>query len=124
MGPPQPTTMNPPQPTSAVVPPLLPTTDDGVAASPKQMEEGGLQESIKELSKEYVISIGMEFESEDHAYRRTVLEKEDWKNVVGLVTNAKLVVSSVQDVARKFADYAKFRGQTNVSGTALVAPVF
>ncbi|KAH7862628.1 hypothetical protein Vadar_007398 [Vaccinium darrowii] len=46
---------------------------------------------------------------------RTILEKEDWKNVVGLVTNAKQVVASVQDVARKLADYAKFRGQTNVS---------
>lgn len=53
--------------------------------------------------------------------RRSVLEKEDWKNVVGLVTNAKQVVSSVQDVARKLADYAQFRGQTNVSGKALLA---
>lgn len=37
----------------------------------------------------------------------TVLEKEDWKGVVDLFTNAKQVVSSVQDVARKLSDYAK-----------------
>uniref|UniRef100_A0ACD5VLH2 Uncharacterized protein n=1 Tax=Avena sativa TaxID=4498 RepID=A0ACD5VLH2_AVESA len=36
-----------------------------------------------------------------------VLEKEDWKHIVDLVTNAKLVVSSIQDVANKLADYAK-----------------
>lgn len=45
-----------------------------------------------------------------------VLEKEDWKNVVGLVTNAKHFVTSVQDVAKKLADYAQFRGETKVSG--------
>lgn len=56
--------------------------------------------------------------------RKSVLEKEDWKNVVGLVTNAKQVVSSVQDVARKLADYAQFRGQTNVSGKDLLACSF
>ncbi|EEF30021.1 triacylglycerol lipase, putative [Ricinus communis] len=39
----------------------------------------------------------------------SVIEKEDWRSVIGLVTNAKQVVSSVQDVARKLADYAKFR---------------
>ncbi|KAJ4726850.1 Sn1-specific diacylglycerol lipase alpha [Melia azedarach] len=39
----------------------------------------------------------------------SVIEKEDWKNVIDLVTNAKQVVSSVQDVARKLADYANFR---------------
>ncbi|XP_057507860.1 uncharacterized protein LOC130790833 [Actinidia eriantha] len=49
----------------------------------------------------------------------TVLGKEDWRSVIGLVTNAKQVVSSVQDVARKLADYAKFRGQTNVSGVQI-----
>ncbi|XP_057965989.1 uncharacterized protein LOC131156374 isoform X2 [Malania oleifera] len=43
----------------------------------------------------------------------SVIDKEDWKNVLGLVTNAKQVVSSVQDVARKLADYAKFRSKTN-----------
>uniref|UniRef100_I1QRI5 Fungal lipase-type domain-containing protein n=1 Tax=Oryza glaberrima TaxID=4538 RepID=I1QRI5_ORYGL len=37
----------------------------------------------------------------------SVLEKEDWKHIVDIVTNAKLVVSSIQDVARKLADYAK-----------------
>uniref|UniRef100_A0A2P2J7P5 Fungal lipase-type domain-containing protein n=3 Tax=Rhizophora mucronata TaxID=61149 RepID=A0A2P2J7P5_RHIMU len=39
----------------------------------------------------------------------SLIEKEDWKSVMGLVTNAKQVVSSVQDVAHKLADYAKFR---------------
>ncbi|GAV58893.1 Lipase_3 domain-containing protein [Cephalotus follicularis] len=38
-----------------------------------------------------------------------VVEKADWKGVIDLVTNAKQVVSSVQEVARKLADYAKFR---------------
>ncbi|KAK1373116.1 Fungal lipase-like domain containing protein [Heracleum sosnowskyi] len=44
----------------------------------------------------------------------SVLEKEDWKNVVDLFTNAKLVITSVQDVARKLVDYAKFRSQTEL----------
>ncbi|XVF21617.1 hypothetical protein REPUB_Repub12eG0105800 [Reevesia pubescens] len=39
----------------------------------------------------------------------SMVEKADWKSVVDLVTNAKLVVSSVQDVARKLADYAQFK---------------
>ncbi|KAK4796198.1 hypothetical protein SAY86_028524 [Trapa natans] len=39
----------------------------------------------------------------------SVVEKEDWKNLIELVSNAKQVVSSVQDVARKLADYANFR---------------
>ena len=46
----------------------------------------------------------------------TVLEKEDWRSVIGLVTNAKQVVTSVQDVASKLADYAKFRSMTGSSG--------
>ncbi|XP_022860283.1 uncharacterized protein LOC111380854 isoform X3 [Olea europaea var. sylvestris] len=45
----------------------------------------------------------------------SVLEREDWKGIVDLVTNARLFVSSVQDVARKLAEYAKFRGQTKHS---------
>ncbi|KAL2485929.1 alpha/beta-Hydrolases superfamily protein [Abeliophyllum distichum] len=45
----------------------------------------------------------------------SVFEKEDWKGVVDLVTNARQVVSSVQDVARKLAEYAKFRGQAKHS---------
>lgn len=45
-----------------------------------------------------------------------MIEKEDWKNVINLVTNAKQVVSSVQDVARKLADYADFRNKTTYSG--------
>lgn len=48
--------------------------------------------------------------------RTSVLEKEDWKNVIELFTNAKQVVTSVQDVARKLVDYAKFRGQTDLLG--------
>ncbi|KAK6120039.1 hypothetical protein DH2020_046169 [Rehmannia glutinosa] len=39
----------------------------------------------------------------------SVFSREDWKGVIDLVTNAKQVVSSVQDVARKLAEYAKFR---------------
>ncbi|KAL6502899.1 hypothetical protein OROHE_024067 [Orobanche hederae] len=42
----------------------------------------------------------------------SVFSREDWKGVIDLVTNAKQVVSSVQDVARRLAEYAKFRGQT------------
>lgn len=37
----------------------------------------------------------------------SVMEKEDLKHIVDIVTNAKLVVSSIQDVAHKLADYAK-----------------
>ncbi|XP_012569804.1 uncharacterized protein [Cicer arietinum] len=39
----------------------------------------------------------------------SVIEKEDWKRCIDLVANAKQVVSSVQDVALKLADYANFR---------------
>lgn len=46
---------------------------------------------------------------------KTVLEKEDWRSVVDVVTNAKQVVSSVQDTARKLADYAKFRSNKRMS---------
>ncbi|KAJ6842659.1 sn1-specific diacylglycerol lipase beta isoform X4 [Iris pallida] len=45
----------------------------------------------------------------------SVLEKEDWKGFVDLVTNAKNVVSSVQDVARKLADYTKFNKTSHSS---------
>ncbi|CAN0898364.1 Diacylglycerol lipase-beta [Linum grandiflorum] len=41
----------------------------------------------------------------------SVIEKEDWKSVIGLVTNAKQVVSSVQDVAGKLGDFAKLWGK-------------
>ncbi|KAH9602787.1 hypothetical protein KSS87_023074 [Heliosperma pusillum] len=44
---------------------------------------------------------------------KTALQTEDWKNVVEFVTNAKQVISSVQDVARKVADYANFRSETH-----------
>ncbi|CAO2818805.1 unnamed protein product [Amaranthus hypochondriacus] len=50
-----------------------------------------------------------------HTDWMSVLEKEDWKSVLEFLTNAKQVVSSVQDVARKVADYAKFRSSTNHS---------
>ncbi|KAM7255934.1 hypothetical protein ACFE04_011675 [Oxalis oulophora] len=43
-----------------------------------------------------------------HTDWMSVIEKEDWRNVIDLVTNAKHFMSSVQDVARKLADYAKF----------------
>ncbi|KAF5741886.1 Alpha/beta-Hydrolases superfamily protein [Tripterygium wilfordii] len=49
----------------------------------------------------------------------SVVEKEDWRSVIDLVTNAKQVVSSVQDVARKLADYAKFRNNNTSSDDPL-----
>ncbi|KAJ7006044.1 hypothetical protein NC653_005402 [Populus alba x Populus x berolinensis] len=45
----------------------------------------------------------------------SVVEKEDWKSVIGLVTNAKQVISFVQDVAQKF-DYARFGSKKTSSG--------
>lgn len=48
--------------------------------------------------------------------RMSVVEKEDWRGVIDLVTNAKQVVYSVQDVARRLADYAKFRRNEDSSG--------
>ncbi|URE22909.1 Lipase (class 3) [Musa troglodytarum] len=45
----------------------------------------------------------------------SILGKEDWKGIVDLVTNAKQVVSSVQDVARKVAYFAKLRNTSNSS---------
>jgi hypothetical protein len=53
----------------------------------------------------------------------SVVEKEDWKSVIGLVTNAKQVISSVQDVAQKLVDYARFGSKKNSSGnTILLCP--
>ncbi|XP_039027498.1 diacylglycerol lipase-beta-like isoform X2 [Hibiscus syriacus] len=46
----------------------------------------------------------------------SVVEKADWKTVVDFVTNAKLVVSSVQDVARKLSDYAHFKSRKESFG--------
>ncbi|PWZ36855.1 Sn1-specific diacylglycerol lipase beta [Zea mays] len=46
----------------------------------------------------------------------SVLEKEDLKHIVDIVTNAKLVVSSIQDVARKLGDYAKIVSPSTNSG--------
>lgn len=45
-----------------------------------------------------------------------MVEKADWKSIVDLVTNAKLVVSSVQEVARKLADYAHFKSKKESPG--------
>ncbi|XVE77901.1 hypothetical protein DITRI_Ditri13aG0101100 [Diplodiscus trichospermus] len=42
--------------------------------------------------------------------------KADWKSLGDLATNAKLVVSSLQDVARKLADFAKFKSKEESSG--------
>ncbi|EPS61543.1 hypothetical protein M569_13254, partial [Genlisea aurea] len=42
----------------------------------------------------------------------SVFTKEDWRGVIDVVANARQAVASLQDVARKLADYAKFRGQT------------
>ncbi|KAL8513756.1 hypothetical protein ACS0TY_013023 [Phlomoides rotata] len=44
-----------------------------------------------------------------------VFNREDWKGVIDLVSNAKQVMTSVQDVARKLTEYAKLRGQTKYS---------
>ncbi|KAJ1417508.1 Fungal lipase-like domain [Sesbania bispinosa] len=38
----------------------------------------------------------------------SVIERDDWKSIIDLVTNAKQVVYSVQDVARKLGDYTSF----------------
>ncbi|KAL7599656.1 hypothetical protein Lser_V15G27122 [Lactuca serriola] len=43
---------------------------------------------------------------------KTIFEKDDWKSVLDVVSNAKQVVSSVQDAARKLVDYTKFGSQT------------
>ncbi|RCV10804.1 hypothetical protein SEVIR_2G143300v4 [Setaria viridis] len=48
----------------------------------------------------------------------SVLEKEDLKHIVDIVTNAKLVVSSIQDVARKLGDYAKIVSASTNSDVA------
>lgn len=48
--------------------------------------------------------------------RVSVLEKEDLKHIVDIVTNAKLVVSSIQDVARKLGDFAKIGSTSTNSG--------
>lgn len=47
-----------------------------------------------------------------------MVEKEDWRSVIDLVSNAKQVVSMVQDVGRKLADYAKFRSEMESCGEA------
>lgn len=52
----------------------------------------------------------------------SVIEKEDWKGFTDLVTNAKQVVSSVQDVAQKLADYANFRTNKSLAGKPFCFP--
>ncbi|KAK4418375.1 hypothetical protein Salat_2250200 [Sesamum alatum] len=47
--------------------------------------------------------------------RITAFKNEDWKGVIDLVTNTKHVASSIQDVAQKLAEYAKFREQRKYS---------
>ncbi|KAK6937813.1 Fungal lipase-like domain [Dillenia turbinata] len=49
----------------------------------------------------------------------SIIEKEDWKSFRDLVTNAKQVVSSVQDVARRLADYANFGSKEVSDGVAV-----
>lgn len=53
-----------------------------------------------------------------------MIEKEDWKSVIDLVTNAKQVILSVQDVARKFVDYANFRRNNILNGKLSLAFLF
>ena len=53
----------------------------------------------------------------------SLIDKEDWKSIIGLVTNAKQVVTSVQDVAQKLADYAKFTSKKK-SGKLIYIPLF
>ncbi|XP_070045372.1 uncharacterized protein [Nicotiana tomentosiformis] len=52
----------------------------------------------------------------------SVLQKEDWRGVIDLFTNAKQVVSSVQDVAWKLADYTKLPGNAKYSDNSGVQP--
>ncbi|XP_075100795.1 uncharacterized protein LOC142176634 isoform X2 [Nicotiana tabacum] len=52
----------------------------------------------------------------------SVLQKEDWRGVIDLFTNAKQVVSSVQDVAWKLADYTKLPGNAKYSANSGVQP--
>jgi len=56
--------------------------------------------------------------------RTSVIEKEEWKNVLDLVTNAKQVVTSVQDVARKVSDYANFGNKKEVPGNYYLSTSF
>ncbi|KAG5544816.1 hypothetical protein RHGRI_017311 [Rhododendron griersonianum] len=69
---PKDTASSPPSPPTIIdgAPPTLPTTVDGAhPTSPNRMEGGtGLEETMKELSKDYTLSLGMEFESEEDAY--------------------------------------------------------
>ena len=56
-------------------------------------------------------------------YRMSVVEKEDWKSIIDVVTNAKQVLSSVQDAARKIADYANFNRNKSSTGKPLALSV-
>uniref|UniRef100_A0A7N0VHP6 Fungal lipase-type domain-containing protein n=2 Tax=Kalanchoe fedtschenkoi TaxID=63787 RepID=A0A7N0VHP6_KALFE len=47
----------------------------------------------------------------------SILDKDDWRSILELVTNAKQVVSSVQDVAKKLAQYARINSSSSSSDT-------
>lgn len=51
-----------------------------------------------------------------HFDRASVLEKEDWNLAASLLTNVKQFATTVQDGARKLADYANVRVQSRISG--------
>ncbi|KAH0924742.1 hypothetical protein HID58_016998 [Brassica napus] len=68
---------------------------------------------LAENCSEFVTTIVMQDDiiprlSQASLARTSVIEKEEWKSVLDLVTNAKQVVTSVQDAARKVSEYAKF----------------
>lgn len=50
------------------------------------------------------------------SFRISVLKREDWKSFVDLITNARQVISSIQGVALKVAEYAKFGNKPRSSG--------
>lgn len=55
----------------------------------------------------------------------SVLGKEDWKGMFELLSNAKQVVSSIQEVARKVTHYAKLSNNTSkLSGMLLKENLF
>ncbi|CAM8962550.1 unnamed protein product [Rhodiola kirilowii] len=47
----------------------------------------------------------------------SILDKEDRRSILELVTNAKQVVNSVHDVGKKLAQYATFKSDSNSPGT-------
>lgn len=70
-------------------------------------------------SQKYLCDILMLLNFElDFFCRTSIIEMADWKSIIELVSNAKQVVYSVQDVARKLADYAKFSTNKEYLGEA------